>query len=517
MLRRWSSLDAVPVAGGVQVSPRGRPVVSPSGDEVAFITTEGELKVVPLGGGVARTLATGALCCTRWGTDGFVYYSPAGQSTIRRVLETGGAVEDVTTRDGTRTQGDFQILADGDVGVFTGDWTTTHQRIDVIRLSTGERKALTVGVRPYVTPTGHLVFGSVEGQILAAPFDADAMELTGPAVPVVEGVSGSNGYPLFSLSPDGSLIYVEGTGIAGGFRLAVVDLEGDQRILPLAPRFFTSFGPSWSPDGESLVFSTENQIYTYNVVLNTTPRQITFEGANIAPVYSPDGTRIAFSSTRDGTDGMDLFVKDLNDDSPPRAILTLDADQLMMQWPTDTLIVFEREVGGTGADLWMVDISDPENPEARPYLTSEADLGRIVVSPDGGLAAYRSTESGTSEIYIRSFPNAGERTVVSRGGGSIPYWSPDGRTLYYSVGPGGRPYVAARLQREPVPAVLSLDTLFVPPAMVEPFPGPGLHPDGDRFIFSVTGDAAADGEATAPQRIILVQNFFEELKRLVPN
>lgn len=135
-----------------------------------------------------------------------------------------------------------------------------------------------------------------------------------------------------------------------------------------------------------------------------------------------------------------------------------------------------------------------------------------------GLEGRGSNESGTNEIYIRSFPNPGERTVVSRGGGLIPYWSPDGRTLYYSSGTG-RPFMAARLQREPVPAVLSLDTLFSPPVRpFEPFPGPALHPDGDRFIFGVRdADAGAEGEATAPQRIILVKNFFEELKRLVPN
>ena len=79
--------------------------------------------------------------------------------------------------------------------------------------------------------------------------------------------------------------------------------------------------------------------------------------------------------------------------------------------------------------------------------------------------------------------------------------------------------MAARLQREPVPAVLSLDTLFASPALTPaPSPGSALHPDGDRFIFAVQGgDPGAEDEATAPMRLILVKNFFEELKRLVPN
>jgi hypothetical protein len=66
--------------------------------------------------------------------------------------------------------------------------------------------------------------------------------------------------------------------------------------------------------------------------------------------------------------------------------------------------------------------------------------------------------------------------------------------------------------------VLSLDTLFTSFGfVVEPFSGTALHPDGDRFIFSVRSDAAVGSEANAPQRLILVKNFFEELKRLVPN
>ena len=185
---------------------------------------------------------------------------------------------------------------------------------------------------------------------------------------------------------------------------------------------------------------------------------MTFEGANNRAVYSPDGSRVAFDSSREGTDGFDLFVKDLNADSPPRSIITLEAKQFMMQWPSDTLIVFERGAGGV-RDLWMVNLSDLDNPSAEAYLSSEADLQRISVSPDGTLAAYRSNESGIDEIYIRSFPVPGERTVVSQGGGAVPFWSPDGNTLYYATGPG-QPFMAARLQRDPVPVVLSRDSLF---------------------------------------------------------
>ena len=189
----------------------------------------------------------------------------------------------------------------------------------------------------------------------------------------------------------------------------------------------------------------------------------------------------------------------------------------MIQWPSDTLIVFERGQGGV-RDLWMVNLSDPDNPIAEAYLSSEADLERISVSPDGTLAAYRSNESGEFEIYIRSFPEPGGLTRVSQGGGAVPFWSPDGNTLYY-VAPGGV-FMAARLQRDPVPVVLSTDALFtLTGGGVEPFPGSALHPDGDRFILARTPARATapDGDALQPDPLILVQNFFEELRQVVPD
>ena len=167
----------------------------------------------------------------------------------------------------------------------------------------------------------------------------------------------------------------------------------------------------------------------------------------------------------------------------------------------------------------MVDLSESDSARAEAYLSSEDNLRDIVVSPDGTLAAYRSSESGQDEIYIRSFPEPGERTIVSQGGGSVPFWSPDGTTLYYArPGTEGVTFAAAHIERNPVPVVLSTDSLFTAPQILRPFQGSALHPDGDRFILARTvGTADTEGVALEPDRLIMVTNFFEELKRLVPN
>ncbi|MGI9625710.1 MAG: TolB family protein, partial [Longimicrobiales bacterium] len=266
------------------------------------------------------------------------------------------------------------------------------------------------------------------------------------------------------------------------------------------------------------------QIYTYNVLFGTPPRQLTSEGINIYPAFSPDGTRVAFSSRRTATDENDLFVKDLNDDSPPRPIMTFEANQLLTQWPSDSLIVFEVGPNTSGSnssnrgamDLWTVDLSDPDNPRAKEYLSSEHDLRRMVVSPDGTLAAYRSDESGQNEVYVASFPDPGEPTRISQDRGNLAFWSPDGDVLY--IGPGSaRSLVAARLQRNPMPVVSSFEESgFRTGQGATPFPGAALHPDGVRFIMAAATDWSEVSSDT-PDQVVLVQNFFEDLKRLVPN
>ena len=500
---------------------------SPDGDWIAYGTVDGALFRVSLSGGAPALLVRAGsgnlgVFLPHWGDDGTIVFVNPGGSFL--VPETGG--EPVT-------------LGGPELGLYThllpGGWAALGSTVDgvvLMDLAADTIRELTPGGHlPQYVETGHLLYVDGSGGLWALPFDAANGDVLGDAVPVLDGVSvipfAQFRLPRYSVSRNGTLAYGAGGGVGGGsagVQLLVVDLEGNEETLTLTPRDIGRV--AWSPDGQSVVYAStaegdsDPDIYTYDVELGTTPRQLTFEGINILPVFSPDGTRVVFASTREGTDGFDLFVKTLGDDAPARSIIALAGDEFPTQWPSDTLILFEQ--GPSSGDLWMLDLSDPDSPRAEVYLPLEADLDDIVVSRDGTLAAYTSDESGRDEVYIRSFPEPGERTLVSQGGGERSFWSPDGNTVFYWTlsgggGAGGNDtFIAARIRQEPTPVVLSRDTLFAGDYLAR---FSDLHPDGDRLVVpQIVGAATApEGAAPGSERFLVVVNWFEELRQRMGN
>ena len=461
-----------------------------------------------------------------WGDDGtIVFSSPKG---FYRVPDSGG--EPVLLRETETSEVILNhSLLPGGLAVI-GD--RPGRGILLLDLETDSlRELIPGGLDARYVETGHLLYADVSGGLWAVAFDANRGEVLGGAVPILEGLSvfsfGPGLVARYSVSQNGTLVYGAGGGGNGGSRaqqrLLVVDLEGNEEPTPLDPRGFS--GPRWSPDGESVLYQGtepggvvgESDIYAYNVALRTAPRRLTFEGDNLQPVWSPDGTRVAFASRRDGTAGTDLFVKTVNDDSPPQMIVTLPGFQFPTQWPSDDLVIFES---GGPSDLWMVDPSS-DSAVASPYLEAEADLDDVTVSPDGGLAAYTSDESGADVVYVRSFPEARQPGIVSQGGGAMPLWSPDGNTIYYwtlGARTALKSLIAARIERGPPFVVISRDTVLAGSYLAL---SSDLHPDGDRLIIAqdmaAPGANAAADDAPEPERFLVVVNWFEELRARMGN
>jgi Tol biopolymer transport system component len=246
------------------------------------------------------------------------------------------------------------------------------------------------------------------------------------------------------------------------------------------------------------------------VALGTTPKQLTFEGNNRFAVWSPGGTRVAFSAVRDGTDGADIFVKSVTDDTPPVRILSLPGNQDVEHWPAEDVLLFSSRNNGPN-DLWMMDPADSAS--ARPYLESEADLIEIAVSTDGSLAAYTSDESGSDQVYVRSFPDPQQPVRVSLDEGAVARWSPTGDTIYYWKSGPVDTLFAARLQRDPTVSVLSREPLFWANYS---HAGSDLHPDGDRWVIPQRVRAATpqgtEDAPVEPERFFIVTNWFTELR-----
>ena len=525
-LRRSGELEFREIPGTEGASNH---TFSPDGDWLAFEQL-GQIVRTQVSGGPSLPVVSGLR--PHWGTDELIVFdSPEGGLYI--VAPSGGEPRLILGGDSLVASRSF-LLPDGEAVVFQEGSSLETRRLMLVEIESGVTRDLGItGNDPQYLPTGHLVYGHPNQALMAVPFDLESHSVTGDPVTVLPDLAVYvGGATQFQVSETGTALYVEGSSLVGTTeRLLVVDLDGTEEALPLAPRRIRTV--SWAPDGQSVAYSDALQsgirhdVYTYYVTLGTTPRQVTFEGGNRYGVFSPDGTQIAFSSAREGTEGFDLFVKTLNEDVLARSVIMVEGTQEPTQWPLDTLIVFESGPGvpAGNRDLWTLNLSDPDNPRAEAYLSSEARLSSIKVSRDGTLAAYHSNESGANEVYIRSFPDPGERTPVSQRGGVAPSWSPDGNTVYYwrNESPGVLTFMAARIQRQPTPVVLSRDSLFTLSRVALSSGGENvvaydLNAEGERLIVaqSAIGTTAAES-ATEPDRLILVTNFFEELRQVVPD
>ena len=496
---------------------------SPDGESLVFGTSGGGLlQRVALSGGAPQfvaTLPTASAGGVHWGDDGNVVFSLSGGFGLYRVPASGGEPE--VLLDPSTPVRNARLLPGGRAVIFTQPRVLSTYLLD---LDADSVRVLQEGAIDAVyVETGHLLYADAAGTLWAVAFDAGAGEVVGEPATLFDGLTKPQlAYARFSVSNTGTLVYGAGPGDGAGevHRLLLVDLEGNEERLALSPRNIGEV--EWSPNGRSIVYESvaqgdlEPNVFTYDVQLGTTPRQLTFEGNNRRPVFSPDGTRVAMSSRREGTDGFDLFVKTLDDDAPAGSIITLPGDEFVTQWPSDTLIMFEQ--GPNPSELWTLNLSDPDSPVAEVYLPLEADLDDIVVSTDGALAAYGSDETGTDEVYIRGFPEPGEPIRVSQGGGQYPSWSPDGNTVYYwtQEGDAGVTFMAARIRRDPTLVVVARDALFTGNYI----PGnSALHPDGNRVLVpqSVAVATGPEGRAADTERFIVVTNWFEELRRRMGN
>ena len=343
--------------------------------------------------------------------------------------------------------------------------------------------------------------------MLAVPFDPEHLETSGDPLPVLQGVDTDTfGGAAFDISPDGTLAYVPAQQ---ALKKSLVWVDRSGGIEELLPEPKSYLGQSLSPDGERVAVSLRDengdQIWVYEIERGVLSR-FTFEGSNYNPHWSPDGKSILFSSHRDGLPG-NLFVKPLDGSTPPERLTSNDFITVPLSWTNDDVILFETIRDRTGRDISFLKLSDPT--QAQPLLETAYSEHPASLSPDSEWLVYASDETGRSEVYVRRFPNRGDKRQVSTGGGTQPVWARDGSEIFYRSGD--------RMMSVPI-TVDSEIRLGTSVTLFEGSFDPGewgwvnydVSRDGQRFAM------LQPVVTTEPDEIVIVLNWFEELKRLVP-
>ena len=513
-LRPVDQLQATPVSG-TEAEARS-PFFSPDGQQVGFYAA-GQLKRVSISGGAPVTLAEAANPWgASWGADNMILYGQGPQG-IWRVAGTGGTPEQVIpVEDGEQAHGP-QLLPGGEWVLFTwrpaGVTSWDQAQIVMHSLATNERIVLIDGGRDArYLPTGHLVYG-LNGVLLAVPFDLETRQVTGGAVPLVEGVRDAGaltGAVQFSIAATGSLVYVPGS--AGAQRSLVwVDRQGREARLAAPPRTYEY--PRLSPDGTRVALDVRDQeedIWIWDLARETLTR-LTFDpDPDRYPVWTPDSTRVVFSSTADGQ--FNLYWKAADGTGTVDRLTESANSQYGSSFsPDGESLVFRENQSDTGQDLRVLSLAGDRGVET--LVATEFAERNAELSPDGRWMAYQSNQSGQMEVYVRPFPNVDDgQWQISTSGGTHPLWASNGRELLYRRGDA---LMTVAVQTEPS---------FTPGTPEVLFEGDyyraligrnyDVSPDGQRFLMITAGGGAEDTSAAAS--IVLVQHWLEELRRLVP-
>ncbi len=529
-LRSLASLEVRDLPG---TTGARQPFFSPDGQWVAFFTATGELRKITLAGGSPITLAEkingSQWAFGVWTEDNTIVFG--GTSGLRRVSAEGGAVTDLTSLAPGEIGHSYPALVPSSRAVLFSSYRSGVLTIEAVMLDSGKRRVvLENAAYPSVLSSGHLVFER-DGNILIAPFDTTKLTVTGPAVPLIDKVRQTATIPVpeMAVSRSGTLAYLPAADTTG--TLGLVSRDG--AFQPLGPPPGDYDRPRVSPDGRSVAYlATEGQnsaVHVYDLqrgsTTKLTPRAVDEKDNNdLGIAWHPDSRSLGIDSRRKDAEG--IFLR--NPDGSDRLLVPLPAGVSSIRnfsWAPDGKRLAYTVQTGSQHDIWVLTLDDKrpgEKPTSQPFLNSAAAEYSPAFSPDGRWLAYVSDESGRPEVYLHGYPQ-GERLAVSTGGGEGPVWRRDGKELYFQGLVDGVPKMMAvavtpdgtslRLAKP-----VSLFDLRVtgPTGAVEQYAnsynsgaGYDVLPDG-RFVM-VRGP-----DPTSTREIVVVQNWFEELKRLVP-
>jgi serine/threonine-protein kinase len=514
-VRSLDQLDPAPLTGLGQ--PRGL-FFSPDGQWIGYFDAASALRKIAVTGGTPVTLCrvSGPPRGASWGRDGIIIFAtndPA--SGLLRVPMGGGDPTVVTTPNHQNGEADHlwpEFLPDGKAVLFTivpAAASIENARVAVLDLQRGTLKVLVDhGTDAHYVESGHLVYAQA-GSVRAVAFDVDRLAVNGGPIVVLPQVLMSRfGAGDFDISRQGTLVYSPG-GARPMRTFVWVDRQGREQSIPLAPRGYQY--PRLSPDERRVAFEMDGDIWTWDVGRDTVTR-LTFERSlDQFPVWMPDGRRIVFGSERTSNGQANIFVQAADGSGTVERLTESPNQQFPMSiTPDGSRLVFRESA--PSLDLLMLSLTDPSH-RVQPLLHTAVAEQNGEVSPDGRWLAYQSNESGRFEIYVRPFPNvdAGQ-WQISTDGGIQPLWSKRGGELFY-LAPAGA-VMAVRVESSGNWTSGNPTKLFDDRYYHGAGAGVGrtydVSADGQRFLMIKPSGDSADA---AP--IVVVQNWFEELRRVV--
>jgi eukaryotic-like serine/threonine-protein kinase len=515
-MRSLNSLDARPLLG---TDGALQPFWSPDSRSVAFFA-DGKLKRIDISGGAAQTICESPSNFSgAWSRDGTVIFSRGVASGIYHVPAAGGTPIQLTYVDASRNEIEHiwpYFLPDGRHFIYLSrNAQPENSAIYVGSLDSKETKSLVqVHSSAVYAPPGYLLFVR-ETTLMAQPFDADRLELKGDAFPVAEQASRNPiiGRAMFSLSENGVLVMRSG-GINNNAQLSWFDRTGKQVGTITAPGTYSA--PALSPDQKTvavsrsdLVSGTASDIWLINLERGTQIRLTDDPASDTYPAWSPAGDRVTFVSTRNG---QTTIYQKLSNGSAVEEPLVASAELKYNPTfsPDGKFIIYSQLNPKTNADLYRV--SNDSDKKVEPFWQTNFIEAQPRVSPNGRWIAYISNETRQFEVYVQTFPIAGNKVLLSVGGGSQPQWRADGRELYYYA--PNRKLMAVEVNGDgPTFTVGIARPLFdirVLGAIDQSFPGNGYYTptrNGDRFL------VPSVPEAPERQQINVILNWTADVKR----
>lgn len=434
-VRPLNATTARPLPGTEHVL---NPLWSPDSRSIVFSAGPvglGPLRKIDLLGGPAMTLANQGQAGA-WSADGVILFQGA-DGRIYRIPDTGGEAVAVTELDPAMQEilhFPRFFLPDNRRFAFASQSSDrTKGALFLASIDGGARTKL-LDAAWHAQRAGDLLVYHREGTVLAQPFDAVAGRLTASAIPVLENVAFDRtrgNSASFSLSGNGHLAYrLDETLNSRG--AVWVDLTG-KSLSSIAIDGLASGlrRPSLSHDGKQLAFARSSEagksdIWVFDLERNV-PTRITFDEAATSPVWSPDGTRVAYWSNRAGASG--VYVRALAGKSD-ELVHAATSMAMPTAWSADGSVLLIQVLGQKASEVWAL----PLNGDRKPFALVNTGFfaGHASFSPDGKWFAYCEGDSG-DQVYAQPFPPNGSRVRISAMTGAAPQWGSDGKRLIYAT------------------------------------------------------------------------------------